>query len=334
MDVDSYIAKYGPEWRTLDQACAKGAAGLARMSGSQISEVVRLYRRASAHLAEVQGTYHDQRLLTYLNGVVARAHAALYGGKPRSLQAGLRLFGARYREAIHRTAPFIAAMAAIMVLVTIAMTIWVATSRQAQAGILPPFARDTISHAGGHRPDLGIAPAGLATSILVNNVQVAFLAYATGIGLGIGTIYLVIRNALLLGALAGAYQAAGRAGVFWSLVLPHGLLELTAICIAAGAGMRMGWSLIDPGERSRGRALTEESRDAGMVVLGVIPAFVVAAAIEGFVTGTSVPAAVQLALGAAVAALYVAFLFGWRLPRRTAGRAASHSRPNALIRRY
>jgi len=145
--------------------------------------------------------------------------------------------------------------------------------------------------------------------ILVNNVIVAFLAFAFGIGLGIGTVYLVIQNAVLLGALAGAYQAAGKAGVFWSLVLPHGLLEITAICIAAGAGLRMGWSVIAPGERLRGRALAEDSRDAVLVVTGVIPAFGIAALIEGFITGTSIPAGVQLGLGTGVAVAYLAFLF-------------------------
>ena len=133
--------------------------------------------------------------------------------------------------------------------------------------------------------------------ILVNNVVVAFLAFALGIGLGVGTILLVTQNAVLIGALAGAYQAAGKAGVFWSLVLPHGLLEITAICIAAGAGLRMGWSVIAPGDRLRGRAVAEESRDAVVVVTGAIPAFGVAALIEGFVTGTSIPASVQLMVG-------------------------------------
>jgi len=310
VDLDSYIAKYGPEWRRLDQSTARGATGLAKLNGSQIREVLRLYLRASGHLAEVRTRYGDPRVTAYLNAVVTRAHGALYSSAPRSLRGGLRLFGARYREAIRRTAPFILVMVVVFVVVALAAAMWVATSKEAQAGILPPAARQAIRRASGQRADLGLDPAAVSTFILLNNLQVAFLAFAFGITIGIGTIYLVVQNAVLLGVLAGAFTAAGKTGPFWSLILPHGMLEITAICIAAGAGLRMGWSLVEPGDRPRSRALAEEARDAVMVVLGVMPAFGIAALIEGFVTGSSLPNPVELAIGAAGAAGYVAFLFG------------------------
>ena len=285
MDLDSYIAKYGPEWKRLDEATARGASGLAKLDGPQIRDVIRLYLRASGHLAEVQTRYRDPRVMAYLNAVVARAHGALYSAAPRSLRGGVRVFGVRYREAIR--------------------------------------------HAHGQRADLGLDAAAVSTFILVNNLQVAFLAFATGIALGIGTVYLVVQNAVLLGVLAGAFAAAGKSGPFWSLILPHGLLEITAICIAAGAGFRMGWSLVEPGDRPRSRALAEEARDAVMVVLGVMPAFGVAAIIEGFVTGSSLPNPIELAIGVAVAAGYVLLLFGWPVRR-----GLRQSWPKALMLRY
>jgi uncharacterized membrane protein SpoIIM required for sporulation len=200
------------------------------------------------------------------------------------------------------------------------MTIWVAVSPGVRAGVLPAYVRDAIRDASGGRGDIGIPPAGLSTFILVNNIQVAFLAFALGITFGIGTVYLVVQNAVLIGLLAGAYTSVGKAGVFWALVLPHGLLELTAIAIAAGAGLRMGWSLIDPGERRRSMAVAEEARDAAMVVLGVLPAFGVAAVVEGFLTGTSVPDPVEIGIGAGLAVLYVAVLFAPARGSKAAGR--------------
>ncbi len=317
MDLDSYIAKYGPEWERLDQVCRRGPRGLAKLSGREIQETVRLYLRASAHLAEVQTRYGDPHLRAYLNGVVARAHGTLYAARARSLRGGLELFGSRYRSAVRRTLPFIAVAAVVLTAIVVATTIWLATSPDAQQGILPPYAREAVRRATGGRADAGISSAGLSAFILANNIQVAFLAFALGITFGIGTIYLVIQNALLLGMLAGAFTAAGKAGIFWSLVLPHGLLELTAIALSAGAGLRMGWSLIDPGDRPRGRALADESRDAALVVVGVLPAFGIAAIIEGFLTGTSVPDPVEIGVGVAVAAGYSAVLFGWaRVPGR------------------
>jgi uncharacterized membrane protein SpoIIM required for sporulation len=161
----------------------------------------------------------------------------------------------------------------------------------------------------------------LSAYIFQNNVQVAFLAFALGITLGIGTIVVIVQNAVFIGLLAGAFQAAGKADVFWALVLPHGFLELIAICIAGGAGLRLGWSAIDPGDRYRLTALAEEARDAVLVVVGVIPAFGMAALIEGFVTGRTGTPILEIALGAAVAAGYVVFLFGRSRPRLRAAPA-------------
>ncbi|MGH2726479.1 MAG: stage II sporulation protein M, partial [Actinomycetota bacterium] len=310
MDVDSFIAKYRPEWDFLERACSRGTRGLGKLPGEEIERVVEAYQRASTHLAEARLRYGDQALHDYLNGLVGKAHAALYGARARTVRGFLRTFGANYREAARSTAPFIAVAAVILVAVSVATLLWVAWSAEARAGLLPGFAEESIRQAGGGAGGIGSLPSGhLSTFIFLNNIQVSFLAFAFGIGLGVGTIYLLAQNAVLIGTLGGAFHAAGRGGSFWSLILPHGFLELIAICIAAGAGLRMGWSIIDPGDRTRGRALVEEARMSVMVVVGVIPAFLVAAVIEGYVTGSSIPGAVQLALGGLVALAYVLVLF-------------------------
>jgi uncharacterized membrane protein SpoIIM required for sporulation len=234
------------------------------------------------------------------------------------------LLAVRYPEAMRRTSPFVFVAAGILLVVVLASWAWVATSAEAQVGLLPPAARDAIRQTGGRSPDLGPAPS-LSAYILLNNVLVAFLAFALGITLCVGTIVVLINNALLLGVLAGAFQVVGRAGSFWALILPHGVLELIAICIAAGAGLRMGWALIDPGDRPRGLALRDETREAVVVVVGVIPAFVVAAAIEGFMTGTALPDGLEIAIGVGVASLYVAFLVGWPVQSRRTARGAPRS---------
>jgi len=307
VDVDSFIAKYRPEWDRLESAAAGGGRALSSMSGPQIEELVRLYLRASAHLTEARARFHDPGLEVYLNSLVSRAHAAVYSARPRTLRGFTRLFAVRYPEALRRTAPYVLVATAILVAVVLATWMWVATSREAQAGILPPGAREAIQRSGGRADDLG-PPAGLSTLILFNNVQVAFLAFALGITFCVGTIWIVARNALLLGVLAGAFQAVGNAGRFWSLILPHGILELMAICISAGAGLRMGWALIDPGDRTRGRALQEEAAESVVVVIGIIPAFVVAALIEGFITGTAVPDAVEIGIGIAASVGYLLWI--------------------------
>lgn len=312
MDLDSYIAKHRAEWTALDGAVSRSYQGA--HAGADITEMIRLYLRVSSHLAEVQSRYHDPALVDYLNGLVARAHAAIYGTEARSLRGALALFGARYREALRRTVPHILVVTALLFGIGLAVGVWVATSQEARVGLLPPAAREALERADGSVA-IDVGSPEISAYIFQNNVQVAFLAFALGITLGIGTLFVIVQNAALIGVLAGAAQAAGKADVFWALVLPHGFLELLAICIAGGAGLRIGWSIVDPGDRLRATALAEEARDAVLVVIGVIPAFLIAALIEGFATGRTGMPILEIALGASVAAAYVVFLFGPRLPR-------------------
>src|SRR5207249_3337339 len=231
------------------------------------ADVIRLYLRASAHLAEARARYRDPALTTYLNGLVSRAHAATYGARARTCRGFVQLFTTRYREAIRETAPFVLIAAAVIVVVALASDLWIATSPEARAGLIPPAAQYAIRHAGGGRsPALQPAPA-LSTFIFINNVQVAFFAFALGITLGLGTLWVLLQNSIVLGVLGGAFQALGRAADFWALIVPHGLLELTAICIAAGAGLRIGWSIVAPGDRPRTRALAHETSRALIVVI-------------------------------------------------------------------
>lgn len=311
MDVDTYISINSPDWKKLDEISKKGSRGMHRLTGGEIAEAIALYQKVSAHLSEVQTRYSDLRLEAYLNSVVARAHSAIYSSKAQSFKGLISYFGGRYREALSRTAPLVLVAAVILLGLMAVVAFWVATSDEAQAGLLPGFARERIQRAGGGRPDIGVAPSALSTLILVNNVRVALFAFALGITLGAGTVWILVMNAVFIGSVAGGYHAAGLGAKFWALVLPHGFLELTAICIAAGAGMRMGWAIIDPGDRLRSTALVEEARDSVFVVLGVIPAFVMAAIIEGFVTGRTGLPALEIGIGALVAVLYLAFLVGW-----------------------
>ena len=326
MDLDSYIRAHRPEWSRLEQTTAGGSRALGARPGDEVSETVRLYLRASSHLAEVQTRYHDPGLERYLNGLVARAHGAIYGATTTSGRSFLRFFVTRYRAVFRRTLPFVLAIAVLMTVVLLATDLWVASSREAQAGLLPPAAREAMRDAGGVAGPGGPGPAALSALIFQNNVQVSFLAFALGITFGVGTIWVITTNAVFIGLLAGGFQAAGEGWTFWALVLPHGFLELTAICIAGGAGLRVGWAIIDPGDRTRVGALGEDARDAVLLILGVIPAFAVAAVIEGFVTGRTGSPIIEVLVGAVVMAAYLALLF---FPSRDPNRARA---PRGTIR--
>ena len=132
VDLDSYIQAHRPEWGRLEESTAGGSRALGAGSGEDIAETVRLYLRASSHLAEVQTRYHDPALESYLNGLVARAHGAIYGGTAASARSFLRFFITRYRGVFRRTLPFIAVIAALMTVVLLATDLWVASSRRSE----------------------------------------------------------------------------------------------------------------------------------------------------------------------------------------------------------
>jgi uncharacterized membrane protein SpoIIM required for sporulation len=108
----------------------------------------------------------------------------------------------------------------------------------------------------------------------------------------------------------------GRLGVFFGLILPHGLLELTAVFVAAGAGLRLGWTVIDPGPRSRADALAQEGRAAAGMALGLSLVLLVSGVIEAFVTPSALPTWARIGIGCVAEALFLAYVFG--LGRRAA----------------
>ena len=171
------------------------------------------------------------------------------------------------------------------------------------------------------------------TEVTTNNILVSFEAFAGGAALGLFGILAMVANGLNLGQ-AGAWMITDGSGWrFLGLILPHGLLELSAICIAGGTGLRLGWTIIAPGDRFRSAALAEQGRRSIVIVIGLVTMFICAGTIEGFVTGSNLPAGVKVAIGATAWVAYVDLPGGVRpagrgpgLHRRPGRGAARHRR--------
>src|SRR4029077_15820581 len=162
-----------------------------------------------------------------------------------------------------------------------------------------------------------------ASEVFTNNVRVAALAFASGILLCVLTAWILVQNGLSLGLAAGLFAVAGREPRFWGLIIPHGLIELSAVIVAGASGLRLGWTVIDPGDRTRGVALVEEGRRAALVLMGVVLMLAVAGTIEGFVTGRGTPTAVRVVLGIAVAGAFWTYIV--TLGRRAFARELAES---------
>ncbi|HSB77051.1 MAG TPA: stage II sporulation protein M, partial [Terriglobales bacterium] len=144
--------------------------------------------------------------------------------------------------------------------------------------------------------------------ILTNNISVAMATFAMGILAGLGTVYMLFFNGLLIGVIGTACWQAGMSRQLWSFVAPHGVLELPAIFIAGGAGLLLARGLLFPGTLPRRDSLVEAGGRAVRLVLGVIPMLVVAGFIEGYLSPSNFPAPLKFALGAALALALVMYL--------------------------
>jgi uncharacterized membrane protein SpoIIM required for sporulation len=233
---------------------------------------------------------------------VARARLAVYTDQPRrgSLR---RFFGRTYWVRVReRPAPLLLAIGLIVVPALLAGA-WALADPSNAVSLVPGQFRGAVQPVG----DTGMTTAqsaAFSSTVMTNNIQVTFLAFAAGIAFGLGTAVVVAYNGIMLGAIVGGAFANGNGAGIVEFVTAHGIIELSCIAVAAAAGLRIGFAIVSPGPRPRGRALVEEARPAIAIVLGTIPWVILAGLIEGFVTRAGFGLVPGIVLGVGVGALY------------------------------
>ncbi len=313
MDLDRYLAEHQGSWDRLDHLARKGRRGARRLTPAELEELVQLYQRTSGQLSHVRTTYGDAALVTSLTRSVADAYGVVYGARSRTGVALREFFAATFPQAVWRIRRFVLASALLTLVPGVVVGAWISTSDAALEASGPEAVRaayvaDDFASYYSSEP-----AAQFAADVTFNNIQVSITAFALGILACVPTAGILAFNGANVGVAGGLFHAVGEWERFWGLILPHGLLELTAVIVAGGAGLRLGWTLIDPGDRPRAAALSEEARGAVSVVLGLVLAFVVAGLIEGFVTGSPLPTLVRVGIGVAVEVAFLAYV--WRLGR-------------------
>ncbi len=301
--LDAFIARHEAEWRRL-----AALARQRRLAPEETTELVARYERVATHAAIARSRYGDRELAARLAQLTAAAAAAVYGARPRRWSA-LQVFATRTFPAALWHLRWQVALAAVVFLVpALALGAWVATSAEAFQALgteefRTAYIEDDFASYYTDRPSTEFF-----ALVTTNNVQVGVLAFALGILAVLPTLAVLTVNGLSVGIAGGLLGAAGDLGTFFALILPHGLLELTAVFIAGAAGIRLGWSWLAPGERRRVDALVCEARRAVVVVIGLFVVFAVAGLIEGYVTGEDwAPTWLQLGLGSAALAGFLGY---------------------------
>lgn len=316
MDLDRFIVRNAGAWNRLEDLTQRARrSGQRSLAPAEVDELVALYQRTAAQLSHARTYYDDPGLTARMTTMVAAANAAIYGSQPVSLRTFGRFFSETFPAAVYLNRRFIAAAAALMFVPALAMGTWLSTSDRALDVAVPKEEQEALLQTRFENYYSSTPAAEFSTKVLVNNIQVSFLAFALGVFLCAGTAAILIYNGINVGVAGALFVHAHETGKFFGLILPHGFLELTAVTIAGAAGLRLGWTVIAPGDRPRGQALAEEGRRSVVIVLGLMLCFITAGLIEGFVTPSDLPVAVRVGIGALVELGFIVWIV-------TRGRAA------------
>jgi uncharacterized membrane protein SpoIIM required for sporulation len=316
MDERSFVRKRGAAWERLEELLQRaGRRGLRQLPASDLFELGRLYRWTTSDLAYAQGHRFDPGVVHYLNRLTARAHAYVYGSTVETGRARIaRFFTQTFPNEARRSWIPIGICIALTVLWASVAYVLVAHDPSTAYALLP----DEIipSHITKSLHDSNFAftadqSSMMSSLIITNNIRVAYMTFAAGIvTLGAGTIYLIVFNGLMLGGLGALFAHAGFGTDFWVTVAPHGVIELTAIQIAGGAGLLIAAGVLLPGRLRRRDAIAQNSRRAGVLIAGVTAMLCVAGIIEGFFSPLRFSMEVRASVGV-ITAIGLILYFGF-----------------------
>ena len=287
MRADEFYQSRKDDWESLSNLLELSQGNMRGLSESQVRDLSRLYRAATSDLALAKRDFPRSEITTYLNQLVARAHAVVYHSEPFALKRLWRFATTGYPRLFRETWVFTFVAAMLFLIPAIASGIDTYIRPEHALLLLPPEAHRLISIIEDKQlwVDIPVEERPYVSSfIMTNNIRVAFYAFASGVSAGLITLWVLFFNGLLIGTLTGLTSFHGIGYELWTFVIAHGVIELTIIFIAGGSGLMLGWSILRPGLQRRRDSLAQAARKAVYLLLGAVPWLVVAGTIEGFIS--------------------------------------------------
>lgn len=305
MDVDAFVLAHRATWERLDHLVKRRR----RLTGAEVDELVDLYQRVSTHLSMVRSASSDSALVGRLSGLVARARSAVTGAHAPVWSEFVRFWTVSFPVVAYRSWRWWLGSAVVFFAVVAVIAIWVSGNPELRSAMGTPSEIDQlINH--DFESYYSENPAGsFALQVWVNNSWVAAQCIAFAILLGIPIPYVLFQNAANMGMIGGLMFDAGKGGLFVGLLAPHGLLELTAVFLAAAVGMRLGWSVVSPGDRPRAQVLAEQGRAVVAAAIGLAAVLLVSGLIEALVTPSPLPTFLRIAIGVIAEVAFLAYVF-------------------------
>jgi uncharacterized membrane protein SpoIIM required for sporulation len=313
VDVDAFVLAHQASWDRLDYLVKRRR----RLTGPQVDELVDLYQRVSTHLSTVRSASTDSVLIARLSALVARARSAVTGAHAPLWRDFIRFWTVSFPVVAYRAWRWWLATAVVFTAVAVLIALWVAATPDVRAALGTPEELDQLVN-NDFAAYYSENPAGsFALRVWTNNSWVAAQCIAFAVLLGIPIPWVLFQNAANVGVVGGLMADAGKLDILFGLLTPHGLLELTAVFLAGAAGMRLGWTVIAPGDRPRGQALAEQGRAVVSVAIGLLVVLLVSGLIEALVTPSGLPTAARIGIGVLAEILFLAYVvhFGRRAAR-------------------
>ncbi|MFJ7726338.1 stage II sporulation protein M [Neobacillus sp. NPDC097160] len=290
MNVKQFVKMHREEWKQLEQLIVTMSKRRNAITGDTITKYHRLYQKTAQNLSYSQTYFPNDEVTGYLNGLVSKSHNLLYKDQVSSFKQIRQFFSTTFIGLLVEQWKFVAAAMILFLIGAVGSFIAVVNDPLHIYAILPAAIAQGVDPDQLGKGHDAVDSSLMSASIMTNNIKVAIFAFAGGITFGLVTVYLLIYNGIIIGALAALFWHHEKSYDFWAYIVPHGIIELTAIFIAGGAGLLMGYKLFVPGQYSRGYQLKHHAKRSVQLLLGTIPLFVIAGVIEGFIT----PAAISL----------------------------------------
>ena len=298
MDIDAFSAVHGDKWSRLLFLAHKR-----RITGAEADELLRLYQTVSAHLSLIRSVAPESGLSASLSAALAQARTRFTGARSNFMEDLARFFVISLPAAFYRIRWLTVWCGVAFVLVAGAYALWIGTSPEALRAVasdakVKQYVEEDFIDYYSENP-----AASFAGAVWTNNAWISAQAVAFGVT-GFWVPFILFMNAQGVGIAAGLFLATGKLDIFFSYILPHGLMELTAVFIACAAGLKIFWAMVRPGPRTRLQAVADEGRSLITVALGLVLVLLVSGIVEGFVTPSQLPVWAKIGIGAFVLAAY------------------------------
>lgn len=287
MKEEQFIKINSNTWKQLeDLTSLVNKKGVKALPSKEVKAFLSIFKQTSHHLAYARTHYPDDSTVTYLNSLLSKAHSHVYGVKKLSLKELKSYITYDFPRLLKEYKWYVIAAFAFFAFGMVLSLILVLSDTNNAKLFLP---QQYIDSAGAKRDTSTHWNYPLMSSqIMVNNILVCLRSFVFGITLGLGTIYVLFFNGAMLGSLTGLMYIKGNPLQFWSLILPHGVFELTAIFISGAAGLIIAKSILLPGEHSRKHSLIKAAKQSVSLIMGVILMLIIAGIIEGFFTPANI----------------------------------------------